>query len=278
MPSNPQYPAYRFPQVLARLPHAAQSKYRRIEALCQDAEALGAAALARQHDLETRLDDLSTRLGRSEDEDDRNELSEELAQLRTDLDTLSSEQDRRSNMLRNHQQTLAQLQAFIPHICDELAAPLRALPSSAPNLRKNETLADALSRVRRSISKTQNELGALALLPPTPQAIKQQLRDQVQAMLTAGTPKVTVDPNNPDKIAIEWADVNIFAPNAAPAGSVGKMLAFLFPDQLLQALSKGVDDITGGISAGERAERRAQLEQRLLGRAMSRAALTLSSG
>jgi hypothetical protein len=102
------------------------------------------------------------------------------------------------------------------------------------------------------------------LEPPTKDAIKQQVKDEVQRLLLAGTPRITVNPDSPDRIKIEWADNNPFTPNAAPAGSAAKLLAFLFPTQMYAALLSGIEGLPDGISAAERAERKAKLEQRLL--------------
>jgi hypothetical protein len=67
---------------------------------------------------------------------------------------------------------------------------------------------------------------------------------------------------------ITWPDkMQYAAPGAglsAPSGSVGKLLAWLFKDAFLDALTVGIDQVTGGLSASERGERVTEIEEHLL--------------
>jgi hypothetical protein len=267
--NNPTtWPVYSLAQAVARLPHAAQSKYRSLAALADDSAALLRVAMERSKRLEESLYHCEMRLGRL---DPRTEGDDAITKLRADRDALRTEvstiEQRRSTLnarRSNAEQVLSQLQAAIPLLVERGGGQLRAVTITAQP-RKGESLKDAILRLRREIANANSELSALRTAPLPPADIKAEISRQIAAMADQGRPVLRLDGGS---VEVAWPDVAQFAnpgqPMAAPNGGASKLLCWLFQDQITAALTNGVDDVVGGISTAEREARTAELNDEIL--------------
>ena len=262
--NNPtQWPVYSLAQAVGRLPYPAQSKYRALAALADDSGALLRATMERSKRLEESLYHVEMRLGRL---DPRTEGDDAIAKLRADRDALraevNTEEQRRSTLnarRSNAEQVLSQLQAAIPLLVERGGGQLRAVTITAQP-RRDESLKDAILRLRREIANANSELNGLRTAPLPPADIKAEINRQVAAMADQGRPALRLDGGT---VEVAWPDVSLFAnpgaPMAAPNGSASRLLCWLFQDQITAALTNGVDDVIGGVSKSDRERRSAEL-------------------
>ncbi len=129
----------------------------------------------------------------------------------------------------------------------------------APNDLRYRPAGDAIERVRREIGRAASERAMVKAMPPSAAEIKAQLTEEVRRLALKGTPSATFADNT---VKLEWPDSNRFG-GGAPPGAASALIAWLFGDQLLAALTRSVDQIAG-ISAAERQQRIADLEARIL--------------
>jgi len=261
--NNPNWPAHSTADLIARLPLPARRKLRAIEALVNDGEALQRAADERYRALQDAAFGLGGRIARCDPQVEAARISElkaELAGVQADLETLAMDRGKRNGMVGNATQVLARLRdGFLPSL--ETVAHLR--PFTAPAARPAPDIKSALLKVRSDIGNAEVELTRVQHAPPTPDEIKVQLRQHVQALADKGTPRVISKSDDRSKIEVEWPDASPFT-QAAPRGSAHELLAWLFPQQVFEQLCEGADAISGGILAAERVSRIAELTAQIL--------------
>ena len=267
-----QWPAYSVAEVARRLPAFAQRKIRDLQALADDAEALGTSTFARQQKLEGQITNLSQRastLDPNIDSETMRDLREQVADLRADTEKLQAERGKRMGIHGNATQCLAQVNGWLATLQMDVAGaePYFRPVSVAAQPLDGETLPDAIRRVRGEIAQLKTELTLVRNAPPSREEIRAKVIAEVDALAKQGAPQVTIGEHG---IRLRLADMVPFAANnavlSAPSGSASALLAWLFRDRLLEALLAGVNDIRGGISAAERTARIADLDQQILTR------------
>lgn len=265
--SNENWPVYSFSQALGRLPFPAQSKYRALAAQADDSAALLRATIERGKVLKEQAYHVEMRLGRLDpktEADDIKKLQQQRDALRIEIGTLEQRRAKFSGVKGNSEQVLAQLQSFIPALCERGGGGrLRAVSISAKP-RDNETLKDAILRLRNAITTAQGEINRLRMSPLPPADIKSAIVAHIEKMAAQGQPRLDVENG---KVQISFPDEIMFsAPGAvrsAPCGSATQLVAWLFKDRLIDALTNGVDQIKGGVSQVERDRRSAELNAQL---------------
>jgi hypothetical protein len=115
--------------------------------------------------------------------------------------------------------------------------------------------------VRSQIANANTEITRLRTAPCTADEIRAAVLAKVEQLAAQGAPHISSDSGT---VTIRFADEPQFADPgtvmSAPAGSNSKMLAWLFPDQMLARLTAGLDDVVpGGVSKEEREQRTAEL-------------------
>lgn len=265
------WPTYNLQQTIARLPSYARRKYNAIIAQAADAEALARSAFARQQSLEGNIANIQTRLNACDphvEGDTVAELKEEIDGLRVDIAKLDGERSKRQGIKANCDQILAGLQSFI--LADMGVSGVGPIPNFrrvaiVTRPRDGESLADAIKRMRAEIFSVKNEIIRLRTAPLTPQEIKQRIIAQVDDLARAGRPQLTLDSG---KVEIQWPDGNPYAPptsvRSAPPLGGSKLLCWLHRDEILRALTAGIDDIKDGVSQIDRVTREAELRAHVL--------------
>lgn len=265
------YPPLRQHELAARLPASARRKFAALKAQIEDAVALVNASQARRVALETAVIAAQQRAALCERSDDaaaKRQAGEDLEAARAALDKIDAERAKRTSVMANCQQILSRLDAWVPAALAgigeaALAGPLRPVAISAKP-KPGESIADAVGRVRALIAAAESDLVATRALPPPADEIKRACRAEVERLREFGCPKVAFESG---QVVVRWPDAPRFAAKGAaigaPAGSVAAMLAWLFPQQLYDALIQGADAVRG-ITAAERSARIAKLEKRIL--------------
>lgn len=174
----------------------------------------------------------------------------EVERIQADMESAIGERTKRDSVRSGAQQVVGQLRNFLM----TMPLPVRSVRIEAKPT-KGETLPDAIDRVRSAIRKTAGEIAMTKAAPPDRATVEHQLRDHVQSLVRAGTPSVRFDA---DRVLVDWPDANKFG-HGAPPGSASKLLAAMFPDQVLAFLMRGIDQLQG-IPPSERANRIAKLE------------------
>jgi hypothetical protein len=131
--------------------------------------------------------------------------------------------------------------------------------------RQNETLKDAILRTRRQIADLKAELNRLRIAPPTPAEVKAAIVAEVDAAAARGTPRITVEHG---KVSVHFADqvefTNPGTAMSAPSGSGSAFQCWLHHDEVIAALTEGIDDKgKGGINKQQREARSREVEQQI---------------
>lgn len=261
-PYPPHTPQQAIAQSVARLPSTARAKYQRLCAQADDAETLARACQARRVTIEDRYASTARRasyIDQRADPQGAEALRLELEQARVELEQVETDLRHRNDAVRAAQQVVIRVQDFL---AVHMIGPVRAAAVTAEP-RKNEDVRAAIARVRTQLATAQNEVTQVKSVPPTQQEIRDQLRQEVQRLMDAGTPHWSYDQG---RINVQWPDASPYGSPAsvltAPAGSASALVAALFPDQMFALLTRGLDDMPG-LSATERAHRIDELTQQI---------------
>jgi hypothetical protein len=264
--NNPTtWPVYSLAQAVGRLPYTAQAKYRALAALADDSAALTRAVMERSKRLEEQLYHCEMRLGRldprSGEADTINKLQLDRDALRIEVNTVEQRRSLLNARRSNCEQVLSQLQAAIPLLVERGGGGALRPVTITAQPREGEDLKAAILRVRSTISNANTEITRLRTAPCTADEIRAAAIAKVEQMAAQGAPHIGSDSGT---VEIRFPDEPQFADPgtvmAAPSGSASKLLAWLFPDQMLARLTASLDDgVPGGVSKEEREARIAEL-------------------
>jgi hypothetical protein len=270
MSTNPQWPVYNLREALLRLPVAARRKHAALVALRDDQRALADAASERAKQLDEACYMLAARLDRLDPRTEAEtiaQVKDELEATRVMLDDLLAQRGRRTGMQANTEQVLARLEPFVIALVDGPGAGagtagVRPISIDAKP-RRNETVANAIMRIRGEITALQGEIYRVQHVPPPVDDIKAHITAEIDRLAARGRPTIKVDGS---KIDVRWPDHAPFAPvDMAPGGTVSAMLAWMFHDQLLASMLDGVERLgEGGIGAADRAARERELKDKIM--------------
>lgn len=267
-----EWPAHTFAQALSRLPPAARRKYNALQAIIDDARALDVLTSEKLRAVDEAFGHAQARIGRLDpkfDADAIAEVNEEIQALQASIADLQAQRSRRSALRANCEQVLARIG---PYLINELhiAEPHRGRGGLhpvevKPQLKKGETVADAIRRVRAEITRLQGELGRVRTAPLPPDEIRAKLRDEVIRRGAAGRPQISIDTD----VKIKWPDeVSFASPGgtlSAPSGTATNLACWLHGGEIIDALCSGIDDnAEGTIPSAERPAREAALEREIL--------------
>jgi hypothetical protein len=254
--------------MLAAAPLIARRKFKALEALVADSQALVKSCMAREDVLEGRLAELHGRFRSTDPKDALRlaELNREREELAADLQTARDERARRNGIRANAEQIVSQLKYnFLSSENCHGSWGLRAYAGPPAKPRDGESLSDAIRRVRSEIGRLQGELTQVREAPPSTAEIKAHLVGEVDRLAREGQPTVSFEGG---KVQLTFPDQLRYAPPgqglSAPSGSASKLDCWLHRDEIVRALSAFADDIKGGLSAAERAQRIERLEADLL--------------
>jgi hypothetical protein len=256
---------------LASLPPVARKKYSALVALTEDSAALVRVAMARERELENALYDLQRRrsyLSKEVEADKARLFDAEIEEMQAELASLNDERSKRNGIRSNAEQIIAQLRYRFLEGESIPGAPLGTRAYSGPQATPNEgeSIADAVKRVRREIAAAQAELMQVRQAPLTAAEIKQHLTAEIDRMAAQGQPAFNFANG---EVKVHFVDQQLHGmPNAAlvtPSGSASKLLAWMFRDRLVQAVTAAADNVVGGISRADRTRRIRELETHIFG-------------
>jgi hypothetical protein len=252
--------------MVAQLPIVARRKYAALEQTRDDCRSRMQALLERDKVLAHRLAMTRNRLGHVTDADERASIEEECQFITEDLDKVERDRAKVANAGQSTDQTLAQLNAWLPLLntgqAGPIAGPIRAVTVDA---KPEPSLLNAITNIRGEVARIRSELGLTKTAPPSRAEIVAHCHALAKQLAEEGKPKLTTTGG---KITVHLADQPMFAAPgtafSAPAGSMSKMLAAwdeaAFAHWVIACLGPQPD----GINAQDRASRIAELERELL--------------
>jgi hypothetical protein len=268
---NENYPAYRLGDVVKKLPLCAAQKLRQINAAVTDAAALIASTDARKQELEPSYIDLQRRLSRldpRDDEDDIHRLRNELTILEAETRNLDNERSKRAAAKANSEQIRAQIESWLGAFETggvQIDGALRWAKVKPFARRKGESLKDSLIRLRNDIAQLKSEIVRTKSAPLPPAEVKRQIIRQVNALADKGRPILNLEDG---KVDLRFSDMPMFGDTGAalpaPSGSATALLCWLHGDQIIEALTAGLDGLDGGLSPEAREQKLAELDRDLL--------------
>jgi len=154
------------------------------------------------------------------------------------------------------------------------AAPTGAMiamhPVEPPQLKKGETIADAIERLRRRTRELQADLDRVRAAPWPSRLARERMRAQIAALAEAGRPAVhhLVDFNEPVVFATRSIPARVLnaAPEAIAFSEISDtlaLLAWLHQDALIAALDREIDATADDANALD-ADQRRQAEAEIL--------------
>ncbi len=263
--SENRYPAYDLPTMVDRLCPPAASKYRGLVAQLDEQQALVKLCLEHEKDIDVRRNVVASALRSSDAALPENasairRLQQQLDQLDAEAATLERKRARLNSARGNLDQTISHLQ-------NSLASCYRA-PAADPVIaapREGESVADAIMRVRQQIMCSQQELISVRSAPWPAAEQRAWLRTEI-ARLQKDGPRLIVGAGgrpeivSPDVVQFTTPGVAL----TAPSGSALRLMASLFPDELLRCLEQQIIEVPGGVPFADRPARVSEIEQEIL--------------
>lgn len=266
---NQNYPAYRLSDIIGRLPAAARSKYRALGSLIEDQRALIDATNERRRSTEELIFSMEARFARLDRRTDAEaivELRAEMDGLRSEVERSDKERARRSGIMGNCQQVKSAIEAWLGKWDTTdigISGPIVAASVDAA-LQPGEDISAAIKRVRSDIARLKSEIATIKAAPLPVEDIRAAIVKQIDTLANQGRPVMNFEAG---KVAITFADMPMFGAGgvlSAPPGSATKLMAWMFRDQLIEAMTAGLGAVTGGLAKPERDRRIAELERALL--------------
>jgi hypothetical protein len=256
-------------QCLERLPARARSKYSDLKAQVDDGKALVAAVQARYVAVQTTYAETARRRSYAAGNRDAAKVAEldgELAALHRKVDQLATERARRNATHVSAEQTISRLSNFILAMFSGADfPPPPPYPDVVPGCNADESLPDALARVRAEVMALKGEAQRVRLAPVPLSETKRAIAAEVDKLAAQGRPRLTLAPGG--KVELHMPDMQVFAPPgqalSAPAGSASKLMAWLHRDKILAELVADLAEPRGAIASAKRPALLADIEARL---------------
>jgi hypothetical protein len=244
---------------------SAGAKYRSLQQSLDETHALLRLLLDQERDLGTRRSVIASALNSRDPALPENDaaigrLQQQLMQLDREHEALEKKRARLNSARGNLDQVLSYVRNVLPSCYGAPAAdPVTATP------RHDETLSDAILRTRGEIARKQQELVAIKSAPWPASETRAWLRAEI-ARLAKNGPRLAFGSDGRPEIVSP--DIMQFtAPGVgltAPSGSALRLMASLFPDQLLQCLEQQIIDAPGAVAVADRPARIREIEQQIL--------------
>ncbi|CAJ0890866.1 hypothetical protein AMST5_04086 [freshwater sediment metagenome] len=155
-----------------------------------------------------------------------------------------------------------------------------ATPVPAPELRKGETIAEAVARIREKVSKLKEDAQSIEDAPQPSESAKARARAQIEALAAKGAPGVMALIESATG-SIQWPEKYqvspiVWGPNGQPIGSAGKdgwtfdPLAFsiwLHKDSVIAAIEREItakSDDSSAMDDATRAKKRERVAAAIL--------------
>jgi hypothetical protein len=247
-----------------------RAKYDALKAQLDDFEALQRALHERIKSKEDRAADLMRRYDYCArpggDSTEAERLERELTSARADLDKLERERGRRNAARANTEQVCSRLDNFILSFYSG-AADIEPpqWPTSVPGPNDDESITDALLRIRHEIGIAQGEARRVQVAPLPASEVRAAIEAEVDRMASSGVPHVSVAAG---KVEIIWPDQQRHAvPGSAlsaPSGSASQLDCWRDPDGMKKRLTAGITGLRGAIPAADRPRLIREAEARIL--------------
>jgi hypothetical protein len=250
------YPAYSFPQFLARLPQVAQKRFKALAAQLEDTEALLRLHMEREKEAEGRVFDAARRLdisrGRPDEVErigaEREAALADLAELRAAREKLNARRGGLDNVVsRLRHNEIPQMGWLVP-------VSVEARP------RKGESFASAVERTRAELMGLKGQLAATRAAPLPRDELLRMARVAVNDLAERGRPAVVTAGG---KFEVRWDAFAVPGYPAAGDNYAPRLLAALFPEKVYELLARQIANVSG-ITAAERRDREAALEREIL--------------
>lgn len=126
-------------------------------------------------------------------------------------------------------------------------------------LKDGETYEEAVTAVRRQIYGLQSAIAQLKAAPLPAEQIRQIVTDEIHRLANAGRPRLDIANG---QVKIGWADNSTYTLHA-PAKGATAMLCWLHRDFFIEALTRNIDQIKGGIPLADREPREMELKAKV---------------
>jgi hypothetical protein len=280
MRHNPNWIATEFLDQLARLPRCAQQKFRALSDELEEIETLVRLNLEREQRAEGHFYDMQRRLanassGPTPDQDEVASLTTEYHEAHRAFVELTAARAPREAKRASLDNLVSRLRNVdIPRFALSETEGVMPAPPVVAKPRKNETLTDAVSRVRSEISRKRGELRAVRQAPLPRSELIERARVAVNDLALRGGPAVVTTEG---KFDLSWdrSAVRGF-PNPDGAMAAASLLACLAPEPLFKLIESRIADVPG-ISSADRVKRLAILEEEILALELEEEALVLAS-
>jgi hypothetical protein len=257
--------------VLGILPVRARAKLARLQGQRDDARALLATLSERRKAIDNQLAIAVQNLsagppgGNPRDAASRGRLEAEVAAAQDQVNEIERMQRARQHALAAAEHVLPAIEEWVrvnsfgpvdlsggSNFADVVIDP-------ATIMQDGETFEAAVRRTRNEIYRVTGELHAIRTAPLPAKEVKAALIATIDQLAAAGRPTLNLDGG---RVAINWPDGHAMGTGVQPLSGT-KLVAWLLHDELVAAVTAGVDKLTGGIPMAGRAEREAGIATRV---------------
>jgi hypothetical protein len=253
--------------VLGILPPRARQKLAKLQAMRDDARALLNAMGERRRAIDDRLQVAVHNLTVSDPRDavSRSRLQAEVAAAQDAVNDIDRAQRARQSALYAAEHALPPIEQWLRNNSDgpvDLSGGsnfIDVVLDPATLMGDGETFEARVARIRREIYRLTAEAQTIRNAPLPPAEIKAALTRAVDRLAEQGTPTLDL---NAGRAAITWPDAHAYAPGAPPL-SATKLVAWLFRDELVAAVTEGIDEMAPGLPLAGRDQRISEITRRV---------------
>jgi hypothetical protein len=249
--------------VLGILPPRARLKLAKLQATRDDARALLNAMGERRRAIDDRLQVAVHNLTVSDPRDavSRGRLQAEVEAAQDAASDIERAQRARQSALYAAEHALPPIEQWLRNNSDgpvDLSGGsnfIDVVLDPATLMGDGETFEAAVGRIRREIYRLTAEAQTIRNAPLPPAEIRAALTRAIDLLAEQGAPTLDL---NAGRAAINWPDAHAYAPGAPPL-SATKLVAWLFRDELVAAITEGIDETAPGIPLAGRDQRIAEI-------------------
>jgi hypothetical protein len=257
--------------VLGVLPVRARQKLAKLQAARDDARALLATLSERRKAVDNALMIAVQNLtagpppGNPRDAATRGRLEAEVAAAQDQINEIERAQRARQSALHVADHVLPPIEGWLRNVCDgpvDLSGGshfVDVVIDPATIMESGETFEAAVARTRNEIYRLGAEMRTIHDAPRPAKEIKAALIAAIDGLAAAGRPTLDLAAG---QVRVTWPDGYAMGSGIQPLAA-SKLICWLLHDEVVAAVTAGVDKMTGGIPVEGRAERVAGIARRI---------------
>jgi len=201
------------------------------------------------------------------------QLVRNTTRARAEYDTLAAKRSKNDTVRVRHEGIVNDLNQWLTakgHWADKGLRHDSDIEPPVAQLRRDESFLDAIRRVQREISDAQTKVLEIKAAPPPGREIRAEIERQLQAMRNSVNFGHTfrTDRNGIERLELVAPDLHSWLIGAGAEtnvrGMITQYMMGLFPEQMIELFTRGIDDDAPGVPRADKARLIADAEARVV--------------